>query len=128
MKHVWKKAIGILLVLALVLQPLPITLRAAEETAGDATVAKVVEAPVFSHKSGNYDDAFELTLSAEEGATIYYSTDGSDPTPKDGAESSSSSVQKFEAGDKISVHDRTGEPNVLATAANSEKFAQDKRF
>lgn len=127
MKHVWKKAIGILLVLALVLQPLPITLRAAEETAGDATVAKVVEAPVFSHESGNYDDAFELTLSAEEGTTIYYSTDGSDPTPKDGAGSSSSS-QIFEYENEISIHDRTGEPNVLATAANSEKFAQLKKY
>lgn len=38
------------------------------------------ETPVFSKEAGLYDEAFILELSAEEGATIYYTLDGTDPT------------------------------------------------
>ena len=41
-----------------------------------------VRMPVFSKESGFYDNSFELTLTAEEGCTVYYTTDGSDPTVK----------------------------------------------
>lgn len=40
--------------------------------------------PVFSQKSGSYQDAFDLELSAPEGSTIYYTTDGSIPLYEDG--------------------------------------------
>ncbi len=36
--------------------------------------------PVFSKRSGFYNSQFNLKLTAEEGATIYYTTDGSVPT------------------------------------------------
>ena len=39
-----------------------------------------VRQPVFSQESGFYDNSFSLNLTAEEGCTIYYTTDGSDPT------------------------------------------------
>ena len=39
-----------------------------------------VRQPVFSQESGFYDSSFSLNLTAEEGCTIYYTTDGSDPT------------------------------------------------
>ena len=39
-----------------------------------------VRQPVFSKDSGFYDSSFELTLTAEEGCTVYYTLDGSDPT------------------------------------------------
>lgn len=38
-----------------------------------------VHAPTFSHESGFYDSSFTLTLTADEGCDIYYTTDGSDP-------------------------------------------------
>lgn len=37
-----------------------------------------VNAPVFSHPAGNYENAFSLQISAEKG-TIYYTLDGKDP-------------------------------------------------
>lgn len=39
--------------------------------------------PVFSKESGSYKAAFDLTLSAPEGSTIYYTTDGSVPGYED---------------------------------------------
>lgn len=41
-----------------------------------------VHLPVFSSDSGFYDSSFSLTLTADEGCTVYYTTDGSDPTPE----------------------------------------------
>lgn len=43
-------------------------------------VLPTLEAPVFSAKSGFYDEPFLLSLAAGEGETIYYTTDGSFPT------------------------------------------------
>ncbi|WP_303823105.1 CotH kinase family protein [Ruminococcus flavefaciens] len=42
---------------------------------GSAAVHK----PAFSHDSGFYDSSFSLTLTADEGCDIYYTTDGSNP-------------------------------------------------
>ncbi len=39
-----------------------------------------LEKPVFSVKSGFYDDAFVLSLAAAPGETVYYTTDGTIPT------------------------------------------------
>ena len=39
-----------------------------------------LEAPTFDHESNIYDDAFEVTITAAEGATIHYTTDGNEPT------------------------------------------------
>lgn len=39
-----------------------------------------INKPIFSKKSGFYNEAFELILTAEEGQTIYYTLDSSEPT------------------------------------------------
>lgn len=41
---------------------------------------EIVEAPTFSHPTGNYFEPFNLTLYAPEGYTIYYTIDLSNPT------------------------------------------------
>ena len=45
-----------------------------------AVDAVVVAKPTFSVASGVFTEPFDLTLSAEEGNTIYYTLDGSNPT------------------------------------------------
>ena len=44
--------------------------------------ANAVRTPEFSQDSGFYTSGFSLTLTAPEGTTVYYTTDGSDPTPE----------------------------------------------
>ncbi len=57
------------------------------------------------HASGLYTDAFSLGLSSESGATIYYTTDGSDPMM-------SKTAVKY--ANPIEVKDRSGEANVVS--------------
>lgn len=40
---------------------------------------QILDAPVFSAASGFYNDSFSLTISGSAGATILYTTDGSEP-------------------------------------------------
>ena len=53
---------------------------------GPSTVSGFITAPIeFSHNRGFYEDPFDLTLStAAEGADIYFTTDGSEPSPDNG--------------------------------------------
>lgn len=43
-------------------------------------VLPTLEAPAFSVKSGFYEEPFLLSLAAGEGETVYYTTDGTQPT------------------------------------------------
>ncbi len=45
---------------------------------------KKTETPEYCHKHGFYDTSFLLTISGEEGSTIRYTTDGSEPTTSNG--------------------------------------------
>lgn len=85
----------------------------AENTEESVLVAPPM--PSFSRNSGAFTDQFELTLSAEEGAKIYYTTDGSTPTDK-----------STEYTGAILVKDRTSEPNVLADM-DKRLFTDDDR-
>ncbi len=63
----------------------------------------VVEAPQFSQGSGFYDSEFNLTLSAPQGCTVYYTLDGSDPD---------TSATQFTSA--IRIYDKSQEPDVYA--------------
>ena len=63
--------------------------------------------PVFSRDSGLYDEGFELRLEAEEGLTVHYTTDCSEPT-KD------SPVYD----QPIPIYDRSGEENQFLSIPN----------
>lgn len=81
----------------------------------EESVLRAPQMPSFSKNSGAFTDQFELTLSAEEGAKIYYTTDGSTPTD-----------QSTEYTGAILVKDRTSEPNVLADM-DKRLFTDDDR-
>jgi len=83
----------------------------------DNTFTGPARPPVFSHKSGLYQDPFRLTLTTREGLKIYYSIDGSIPDP-----SKVDEVRVFTYSKSIDIKNRNGQPNLLATNANSEKF------
>jgi hypothetical protein len=51
------------------------------ETNSPNGYTELLKPPVFSHPGGFYSTSFELSLTAEPGTTIIYSTDGTDPTP-----------------------------------------------
>ena len=46
----------------------------------EATFKTVPKAPVISTESTTFDESITVTITAEEDAAIYYTTDGSDPT------------------------------------------------
>ena len=71
-----KKTISILIILALVLTTVLVPVSA--YAASDSEVSM----PKFSKKEGTYTKSVKLTLTAEKGAKIYYTTDGSKPTTK----------------------------------------------
>jgi hypothetical protein len=50
------------------------------ETAPEAAVPLDAEGMHFSAKSGFYNNGFSLTITADDGADIYYTLDGSIPT------------------------------------------------
>ncbi len=63
-----------------------------------------VNTPEFSVESGFYNSSFVLTLSAGEGCTIYYTTDGTVPTTASTAYNGA-----------INITDRSSEPNTYAS-------------
>lgn len=67
-------------------------------------VEYIAGAPEFSVESGFYENEISLALSAGTGATIYYTTDGTEPTTDSEIYSS-----------EISIKNRTSEPNKYAS-------------
>jgi hypothetical protein len=74
----------------------------------------VVRELTFSNDSGLYDKQFSLTIKAPEGSSVYYTTDGSVPVPN------KTGTVKYSSA--ITVKNRNGDANVLASRANSEQF------
>lgn len=73
--------------------------------------------PAFSAAGGFYEEAFDLTLSAEEGLTVYYTLDGSIPTEQS---------QKYTG--PINVYNRSSEPNVYRAIRNVQRDYLNKTF
>ena len=71
----------------------------------------IIKPPGFSQISGFYPDNFKLKLKAEEGTTIYYTVDASDPR-------TSETAKEFK--DYILIYDKTNEPNVYANIHEGE--------
>jgi len=72
---------------------------------------------VFSHNSGLHAQGFSLSITAAPQSTVYYSTDGSIPSPE-----KVDNKFVFQYSAPISVQNRNGQENVLATNANTEQF------
>ena len=54
--------------------------------------SQLIDKPVFSHASAEIDDPIQLTITVPTGATLYYTTDGSDPRAPGGLPSPSATV------------------------------------
>ena len=57
--------------------------------------APAVEAPVFSVEKGTYYNPFSVEISAEEGATVYYTLDGTEPTTESAVYSEAIAFNEF---------------------------------
>ena len=74
---------------------------------------KEIPPPEFSEDSGFYPNEFDLTLTCSlEGATIYYTVDGSNPID--------SETREEYKGKSIKIYDRTEEPNIYAEYEEDE--------
>lgn len=65
-----------------------------------------VEKPVFSAEGGFYDAAFDLSLTGQNGCTVLYTLDGSDPRQ-------SYSAKQYQGS--INIRNNTGDENKLAS-------------
>ena len=63
----------------------------------------LIDPPIFSNKSGFYEDEFLLNITAKDNADIYYTIDGSDPL-------NSNTSRMYRR--PIKIYDRTEEPNL----------------
>lgn len=109
-----KKVLFALLLLALIL---PGCAETPSTTGSAATTMPTTQATVpttqapapinfaFSAESGIYPEAFTLAVTAPEGCTVYYTTDGSDPTTSDTA---------MVYADGIAITDRKSDLNVVS--------------
>lgn len=70
------------------------------ETNQNAELLKVIDAPKLSHKSGVYNEEFELTIDSHEGTKVYYTVDGSEPDEN-----------SMEYEKKIRIYDKSSEDN-----------------
>jgi hypothetical protein len=75
--------------------------------------AGIVRELTFSNDSGLYAAQFNLTITAEK-SEIYYTTDGSVPSP--------GKAGTIKYSSPITIKNRNGEANVLASAGNSKNF------
>ena len=85
----------------------------AKLTAEEITVAP----PVFSQDSGFYDNSFNLVLTSDEGTTIYYTIDSSNPTEE-------SSVYSR----PIRVYDRSVQANKYRSIRNVQRDYLNQPF
>lgn len=91
-------------------------LSAGKSNPSSAVTKIAVDLPTFSQESGFYAGEFNLTLSAKSGCTVYYTTDGSDPT---------TASERYTGA--IRIYDRSKEPDVYAAVTDiAENYAAPK--
>ena len=78
------------------------------------SISNCQDSITFSQESGFYPNEFELTLKSSDGSSIYYTTDGSDPTKSNTAKEYTSPIK---------VKDRSDEPNIYSDYAEDENSA-----
>jgi hypothetical protein len=75
MKCIGKRIRALILAFVIIITALPVT-----ENAANTSISSSAVTVSFSHNSGFYAEAFNLTLTSVPGAVIRYTTDGSVPT------------------------------------------------
>ncbi|MBO5806961.1 MAG: chitobiase/beta-hexosaminidase C-terminal domain-containing protein, partial [Bacteroidaceae bacterium] len=86
--------------------------------------APAVEAPVFSVEKGTHYNPFSVEIAAEEGATVYYTLDGTEPTAESTEYTEAIAINKF--GTTVTVKAAAvveGEWSNVASATYSLKVA-----
>lgn len=71
-----------------------------DESNNEARQHALVELPAFSAPSGFYDEGFQLSITAPEGCTVYYTLDSSVPT-----------TESTPFTEPIAIEDATSQPN-----------------
>ncbi len=86
--------------------------------------ASAVAAPTFSVEAGTHHNPFNVEIAAEEGATIYYTTDGTEPTAESAVYAEAIAINKFNTSTTIkAVAAVEGELSNVASATYSLKVA-----
>ena len=86
--------------------------------------ASAVAAPTFSVEAGTHHNPFNVEIAAEEGATIYYTTDGTEPTAESAVYAEAIAINKFNTSTTIkAVAAVDGELSNVAVASYSLKVA-----
>lgn len=70
-------------------------------------------APIFSADSGMYSKNFDLAISTDSGNTVYYTTDGTDPT---------TSSTRIKVTQPINIYNRSGDKSTVARAVPVSKL------
>ncbi len=86
--------------------------------------SNAVKLPEFSKDSGFYDSGFSLTINAPAGTTVYYTTDGSDPTAESEKYTSPISITDMSnTENKLSARTDISASNVTAPRKTVDKAA-----
>ena len=86
--------------------------------------ATAEEAPVFSVEPGTYNNPFSVEITAKEGATIYYTLDGTEPSAESAVYSEAIAFNEFNTTTTIkALAVANGESSNVASAAYSLEVA-----
>ena len=83
----------------------------------EVTAAESSCSITFSHPSGFYDEPFQLTITASDGNTVYYTLDGSIPTPESAV---------YEA--PIEITDASSNENVYSMRTDVSLYFETGRY
>ena len=89
----------------------------------DAVADYVSAAPMFSLADGTYEEVQEVSITSETGGTIYYTTDGTDPTTASTQYTEPILLQKEETTEIRAIAVNANDiPSVVSTAKYTIEF------